>query len=62
MVGRTPRLLAPERCMPYFKSVGCNTDYISHPDEILAENFSRLILEQPVPDPWVLDGMARILA
>jgi hypothetical protein len=43
--------------------VGRNTDYIIHPEEILAENFALLVLGAGnVPSPEVLTRMREALA
>ena len=47
----------------FFEKVGKNTNYIIHPDEILADNFVRLIMEdQDVATPRIIDEMRQILA
>ena len=57
-----PVLAAPEEVSGFFEQVGRNTNYIIHPEEILAENFALLILdERNAPSPEVLEKMRRIL-
>ena len=57
-----PVLLELRNVPDYFNKIGSNTDYIIHPDEILAENFVLLVQgTQPVPSEWVLEGMRKIL-
>lgn len=46
----------------FFEQVGRNTNYVIHPEEILADNFSLLILgERRVPSPEILEKMQGIL-
>ena len=46
----------------FFEQVGNNTDYIIHPEEILADNFALLVLgRHDVASPQVLEKMHRIL-
>ncbi len=61
MAGKFPILCYPEKFPDLWEKVGRNTTYISHPDEILADNFVRLVLHRTVPDPWVLEEMEKIL-
>jgi hypothetical protein len=42
--------------------VGQNTNYVIHPDEILADNFVRLVMkDENVPTPRIIDEMRRVL-
>jgi hypothetical protein len=42
----------------YYKKTGANTDYVIHPEEILAENFVLLVQgNQSVQSKWVLEEM-----
>ena len=46
----------------FLEQVGYNTNYILHPEEILADNFALLILKvSPVNSPEVLEKMRQIL-
>jgi hypothetical protein len=46
----------------FFEQVGHNTDYIIHPEEILADNFALLVLgRHDVASPQILEKMRRIL-
>lgn len=57
-----PQLVAPETLPEYFEKIGRNTNYIIHPEEILADNFAHLI--HPVgqlEDPWVVERLQKIL-
>jgi hypothetical protein len=60
---RGPRLVGLREVAGFFEQVGRNTDYIIHPEEILAENFALLVLgERNVPSPDVLTRMQAALA
>jgi hypothetical protein len=55
-------VVPPSRVSGFFEQVGRNTDYVIHPEEILAENFALLILnEQKVASPAILQRMREIL-
>jgi hypothetical protein len=55
-------LAAPEEVSGFFEQVGRNTKYIIHPEEILAENFALLIIdEHDLPSPEILQKMRLIL-
>lgn len=57
-----PILAAPEEVSGFFEQVGRNTDYVIHPEEILADNFALLILdEHNVPSPEIIEKMRLIL-
>ena len=57
-----PVLLEPDSTPGYFKNIGRNTQYIIHPDEILADNFVHLILKsEDLKTPEIVDQMRRIL-
>jgi len=46
----------------FFEHVGRNTQYIIHPEEILADNFALAISSQPVvASPWIPKEMLRIM-
>ena len=46
----------------YYKKTGANTDYVIHPEEILAENFVLLVQNsQPVKYKWVIEKMDELL-
>jgi hypothetical protein len=60
--GPQPRLVAIQQVSGFFEQVGRNTEYIIHPEEILADNFVLLVLgEDNVPSPDVLDRIKRVL-
>ena len=46
----------------FFEQVGQNTQYVIHPEEILADNFALLVLDMHVKSPAVLIGLRRALA
>lgn len=51
-----PLLVDVPQVAGFFEQVGRNTDYIIHPEEILASNFALLVQRPPnVPSPEVLD-------
>ena len=57
-----PKLLAVNEVEGYFEQVGMNTDYIIHPEEILAENFALLINDaKAVKSPEILKKIAAVL-
>jgi hypothetical protein len=61
--GQDPRLVGMEQVSGFFEQVGRNTQYVIHPEEILADNFALLALgEKNVPSPEVLTGMQTTLA
>jgi hypothetical protein len=58
-----PKLVGPRAVSGFLEQVGRNTQYLIHPDEILADNFALLILgEQSVQSPEVLEKMKTVLA
>jgi hypothetical protein len=62
MSSEQPVLAAPEEVSGFFEQIGRNTKYVIHPEEILADNFALLILdEHNVPSPEILEKMRRIL-
>lgn len=58
-----PRLLDPAAVPDYRERVGRNTDYVIHPEEILADNFVLLIAPpaSPAPSPRILEELRRLL-
>lgn len=57
-----PLLLSPNEVSGYFEKIGRNTKYIIHPEEILADNFALLILEQKnVASPDILERIIEVL-
>jgi hypothetical protein len=58
-----PKLLRPQAVTGFYEQIGRNTQYIIHPEEILADNFALLILgRENVPSPEILQKMRAILA
>ena len=46
----------------YLDKIGKNTNYVIHPDEILADNFVRLVMEDAdVPTPRIIEEMRAVL-
>ncbi|HKP02473.1 MAG TPA: hypothetical protein VJU77_03840 [Chthoniobacterales bacterium] len=63
-VSRTgsPRLVEARAVTGFFERIGRNTDYIIHPEEILADNFALLVLGgEKVASPEILEKMKTIL-
>ncbi len=60
--GPEPVLLNIQQVSGFFEQVGKNTDYIIHPEEILADNFASLVLGQRnLPSPDVVEKIRAIL-
>lgn len=60
--GSSPKLVGMERVSGFMEQVGRNTDYIIHPEEILADNFALLVLnEHNVASPEILQKMRELL-
>ncbi len=60
--GSEPLLVRPGQVAGFYEQVGRNTDYIIHPEEILADNFALLVLGRTnIPNPEILDRMRGIL-
>jgi hypothetical protein len=60
--GGEPILLDPEQTPSYMRQIGSNTDFIIHPDEILAENFVGLVQKtEDLPTPRIVQEMRRML-
>jgi hypothetical protein len=55
---RGPRLVGLQQVSGFFEQVGRNTEYIIHPEEILADNFALLVLGER--DARSADVLARI--
>jgi len=57
-----PVLLEFQDVPDYFNKIGSNTNYVIHPDEIIAENFVLLVQgTQPVKSEWVIEKMRKLL-
>ena len=62
-VGQEPRLVQPDQLSGFFEQIGRNTQYIIHPEEILADNFACLMMQdRNVPSPEILKKMEAILS
>jgi hypothetical protein len=60
--GSSPKLVRMEHVSGFMEQVGRNTDYIIHPEEILADNFALLVLnEHNVVSPDILQKMREFL-
>jgi hypothetical protein len=56
------RLVGPDDVAGFYEQVGRNTDYIIHPEEILADNFSLLVMGvEKVPSPKIIGDIREIL-
>lgn len=44
-----------------FAGAGRNTNYMFHPEELMADNFSQMMMGQSVADPWVHERLAALL-
>lgn len=46
----------------FFEKIGKNTNYIIHPEEVLADNFALLVLgKQDVASPEIIDNLKKVL-
>lgn len=55
-------LVNPTQVSGLFEQIGHNTDYIIHPEEILADNFALLIAgRKDVPSPEILAKIGRVI-
>jgi hypothetical protein len=61
--GMSPRLVDVRQVSGFLEQVGANTDYIIHPEEILADNFVLLVLKDhpSARTPDVLNKMRAVL-
>ncbi len=58
-----PRLVTVNQLSGFWEQVGRNTQYIYHPEEILADNFSLLVMQGAnVPSPEILEKMKEVLS
>jgi len=67
-INKVPTLVNNQPVMKDFSDIsnldaliGINTDYNIHPEEILAEHFTFLILQRNVPNPVFLDNLKQLL-
>lgn len=62
LAGTNPIVIDPKPMKEYFDSIGRNTNYIIHPDEILADNFVHLALgREGLATPKLVEDMREIL-
>jgi hypothetical protein len=62
MVGPQPAVLDPRQEPAYFEKIGKNTNYVIHPDEILADNFVRLVMDdRDLATPRIVEEMRKVL-
>jgi hypothetical protein len=60
--GSQPRFVYVTEVAGFYEQVGRNTQYVIHPEEILADNFADLVLQdRPVPSPEILKKMQAVL-
>ena len=60
--GSEPRLVGLGKLTGFSEQVGTNTDYVIHPEEILAENFALLVLDRRgLKSPEVPERLRKIL-
>ncbi|QRV24352.1 hypothetical protein [Marinomonas foliarum] len=57
-----PRIVGLLEVKGYFEQVGKNTNYIIHPEEILADNFALMVLDTPdIPSPEIINQIRKVL-
>lgn len=62
LVKGQPVVINPREEPEFLDKIGKNTDYIIHPDEILADNFVRLVMKDAdIPSPQIIDQMRSVL-
>jgi len=62
MMGDQAVVIDPKKLPAYFDKIGKNTQYIIHPDEILADNFVHLVMgDQNLATPRIIERMGRML-
>ena len=61
MQGTEPKLHGPEQVIGFFEQIGRNTQYVIHPEEILADNFAILVMGQTGASPEILQKMKDVL-
>jgi hypothetical protein len=62
LVRGEPVVINPREEPEFLDKIGKNTNYIIHPDEILADNFVRLVMNDAnLPSPQIIDQMRRVL-
>ncbi|MCI0359934.1 MAG: hypothetical protein L0211_15765 [Planctomycetaceae bacterium] len=62
MMGDQPVVIDPKKVPAYYDKIGRNTQYVIHPDEILADNFVHLVMgNQNLATPRIVERMGRML-
>lgn len=62
LMGDQAIVIDPRKEPAFFDKIGNNTNYIIHPDEILADNFVHLVMGNlNVATPRIVEGMGRVL-
>jgi hypothetical protein len=60
--GEQPVVIDPKSVPAFYDKIGRNTNYIIHPDEILADNFVHLVMgNQNLTTPRIVERMGRVL-
>jgi hypothetical protein len=63
MMGDQPVVIDPKTLPAYYEKIGKNTQYIIHPDEILADNFVHLVMDSAnLATPRIVERIGRILS
>lgn len=62
LVKGEPVVINPREEQAFLDKIGKNTNYIIHPDEIMADNFVRLVMaDKDVPTPQIIEQMRTVL-
>ena len=57
-----PVIINPTEVDDYWKKIGRNTNYIIHPEEIMASNFVYLVTKKEgLPNPEIIDAMRKVI-
>lgn len=57
-----PQLIEVNGMTGFFEQVGRNTDYLIHPEEILADNFAILVVgDERIVSPEVINRIKKVL-
>lgn len=61
--GRQPLLYSMSEVEGYYEKIGRNTNYVIHPEEIMADNFALAVMgKKEVPNPEILDRLLEVLS
>jgi hypothetical protein len=61
--GSSAKLVEPKRVSGFMEQIGRNTEYVIHPEEVLADNFALLVLKKSnVASPEILQKLREVLA